>query len=153
MSQASVETHFKIKANKTSNAKCGLLHSFRPIYIVSRICGQMPFSIAYNSNGEIDRPIVNKLDAVWFAMSISLSIIFILQMYYLFTSFDKHKKSESEISLTGFKLTFVIIRFPGLLAIILDMYYRVEMIKLFKKITVFDERASSSFSNLSNLKT
>lgn len=120
--------------------------SFRPIYIVSRIFGQRPFSIAYNANGEIDRPVIHRLDGVWFALSTSISIVSISEVYYVFTSFDEYH--ESAISFVGDIFITGISRVPGLLATFLDMYYRFELICIFKKITAFDKRASSNFSIL-----
>lgn len=142
MAQGSIESQLNIKIKNALNAKCSFVHSFRPIYIVSRIFGQMPFSIAYNANGAIDRPVVHKLDVVWFVIAIS---VFTWDIYHYLKRLIMCQKCVWEVISVTPKFIYTIERFLGLLAIILDMCYRFKLFDVFKKIIIFDKRASSTF--------
>lgn len=142
MAQSSVENPFRVKIEKISNPKHGSVHTFRPIYIVSRLFGQMPFSIACTVNGKIDRPIVNILDGVWFVVSVSVYVYDICRSLGLLIICQK---CTWELLFVGKMFLYTIVRVLGLLAIILDMCYRFRFIDIFKKIIIFDKRVSSNF--------
>lgn len=58
-------------------------YCFRPIHIVSRAFGLMPFSITFDSNGEIQKSNVSKFDVLWFVVWLCLllfGICFSLKM-------------------------------------------------------------------------
>lgn len=141
MAQPTAEDQFEIKVNQNSKPNRNSSCSFRPVYIVSRILGQMPFSIVYNVNGEIHRPIIKKLDIVWIIIPIG---IYIYDMYRACASeyFDLLNKGSSEVMFVGFIFISVIVHFLGFLTIILDICYRFKLVDIFKKMTNFDKKAS-----------
>ena len=54
MALSSIDTSSEAAASKNSNAKnLNIAHCFQPIYILSRMFGFMPFSIAFDSNDAI----------------------------------------------------------------------------------------------------
>lgn len=118
-------------------------HSYQPIYIVSRIFGLMPFSIELDSNGVIQRPAINKLDALWFLVSM---IAYICIMYFSFEFFHSEKNvyTLTTISYVGSFLVFRISLILCLLAIILDMCFRFNFVDMFKKIAMFDQKVGSN---------
>lgn len=140
MEQSSVVNHFCISAESATRQNFKMIHTYRPIYIVSRIFGQMPFSIVYHPNGDIHRPAINKLDAVWFLLSMS---VFICLMYSAIELFSTNSIVVSRISTLGNIIIFGISCILGLLAIILDMCFRFKLINTFKKFTKFDQKVSS----------
>lgn len=137
MFQHSIKNQFYIRA---ANSKRSFGDSFRPIYIVSRFFVQMPFSMNFRrgSNGDIDRPIINKLDGVWFVVSISIFIFDASRILSL------NRKFLSPISFVGLIFVFGIVHVLGLLAIILDMCYRFKLVNIFKTIIVFDKKINSN---------
>ena len=141
MALPSVGNQFVIEVKRNSNRKFKLPYNLRPIYIVSRIFGQMPFSIAYHSNGEIDRPVVKLLDAVWFMISMSV-FVFLLVHFFTFAKANINPNVMSEITLVGIYFTNEISNTLGLLAIILDMCFRFKLVDMFKRIAIFDKKAS-----------
>lgn len=141
MAQPTVENQFEIKVGKNSKPNRNSLYSFRPIYIVSRILGQMPFSIVHNVNGEIHRPIIKKLDIAWIIISFG---IYIYDMYRActFDYFNVQNKGSSAVMFVGIIFISVIVHILGFLAITLDMCYRFKLVDIFKKMTHFDKKAS-----------
>ena len=137
MNLSSVKNHSENEVDCTSKQKFN--SSFRPIYIVSRIFGQMPFSIAYHSNGEIRRPVAKKFDAVWFVVSIS---VFIYYMFRLSKSFNMKKRFTTEILHVVDTFVSEIVLFHGFLAIILDMCNRFKLVDIFKMMIIFDKKAN-----------
>lgn len=145
MARSSVKDQLQIKISKNSEPKCSFTHTFRAIYIASRACGQMPFSILRDLNGEIDRPVVNKLDGVW--LVISLGIL----NYDLYRALDVHEMQNevtSEIVVVGNTFISVILHILGLLAILLDMFYRFKLVDTLKKIIIFDKKVSLNIQNI-----
>lgn len=139
MEQSSVANHFRITTGNASKQNFSLMHSYRPIYIVSRTFGQMPFSITYHSNGDIHRPVITKLDALWFLLSLSAIICF---AYFGFLLFDLKEVfgSLSPISAVGNFSICCISAMLDLIAIIWDMYYRFIFVDMFRNIAMFDQK-------------
>lgn len=60
-------------AQKSINSKkLTFAHSFKPVYILCRIFGFMPFTIAYDSNGAIQSARIGVIDFMWFLISIGV---------------------------------------------------------------------------------
>lgn len=144
--QLLIKNPFRINHKNASQQNRNSFYSFRPVYIISRIFGQMPFSIVYNSNGTIFRPAVNKLDGLWFPLSI---IVFVFSMYPSFKYFTSIENFES-ISTVSFVGNFCIFGCSSLLgfSIVLDMCIRFRFVDVFKKIAIFDQRVSSNVKNV-----
>lgn len=147
MAQSSLENPFHITTKSASKQNFNSLHSYyRPIYVVSRIFGQLPFSFQFESNGNIHRPVIKMLDALWFLLSMSALICF---MYFSFEYFNYGQKSAD---LFGIRTSFVGTNLIagtglilGLLTIVLDMCNRFKLVDIFKKIYSFDQRVSRNF--------
>lgn len=58
--------------NGISSKKLTFAHSFKPVYILCRIFGFMPFTIAYDSNGAIQTAQIGVADIMWFIISIGI---------------------------------------------------------------------------------
>lgn len=138
------ENRIQIKIQKDSNQIIDFTHSFRPIYVVSRIFGQMPFSITSHSNGEIRRPRVSNLDVVWFVIS---SCIYIYAAFIssksIYATLDNN---FSNISTVGVVIIFETMMILGLLSIVFDMCFRLKFINILNKFTTFDEKVSLNFN-------
>lgn len=68
-----ISTKFVAMVKKSiSSKKLSFAHSFKPVYILCRIFGFMPFSIAYDSNGEIQTARIRVVDLIWFIISIGV---------------------------------------------------------------------------------
>lgn len=140
MAQSPRKNPFLITTENASKQVSHCSHSFyRPIYIVSRIFGLMPFSIAYHSNGVIYRPVVNKLDALWFLLAMATFISFIYLSFEFFIS-GEHANLLTAVSFVGTFFVFGFNVIVCLLAINLDMCFRFKFVNIFKKITTFDRK-------------
>lgn len=141
MPQLPLKNPFQIYTKNSTRPNCTFSCGFRPIYIVSRVFGQMPFSIEFDSNGVIHRPAIKMLDALWFLISI---ICYICITYFAFDYFrsDGSFNPLLTFSYVGNNFVFGICIINGLLAIVLDMCFRFVFVDAFKKIIVFDQKAS-----------
>lgn len=143
MSKFPLENRFCIGIENASEQKFNSSQSFfQPIYIVSHLFGQMPFSIIYHSNGDIHRSTIKKLDAIWFLFSMLAFTCIVFSSIKFYNSKDV-SNYVSTISFAGNSFVFGICSILGFLAIILDMCFRFEFIDILKKITTFDGKASS----------
>lgn len=145
MAQSSVENQFKITIGKVPILKFDFTYSFRPIYILSRIFGQMSFSIIYYPNGEIQRPEVSKFDAVWFVISLGLNFY---AAYCIFVLFKTQEDSNflPKISLFSVISIFILLLLLNLLACVSDICNRFKFMDILKKITLFDKKVKSNFN-------
>lgn len=113
--------------------------SFRIVYIVSRVFGLMPFTVAYNMNGEIEKPTFTKPDVLWFLISICVySFGIFTQLQFMFPSDLEHYTSplvvlsDSVIIMLGLILAF--------LAIFSDMCHRSKLVDIAKRFITFDKK-------------
>lgn len=115
--------------------KHDFVYCFRPIYIVSRVFGLLPFSLTFHSNGEVQKPNVSKLDIVWFGISLS----FLLNAISMSIAIQKSSgKKGSLISILGDMWMLFAGLINGVLTIVLDMYNRHKFVDIIKKINTFD---------------
>lgn len=140
MTQPSPGNLFTIATENASKKNFAPARSFRAVYIVSRIFGQMPFSIAYHLNGDVHRAVIKKLDVFWFLLSI-ITLIYI--MYFSMTFFEVSEifNNLSSVSLVGNYVCFLINSFCGLSAIVYDMCLRSVFVDVFQKLITFDREA------------
>lgn len=141
MAQLPAKNPFRINNKNALKQNQKSSYSFRPIYIVSRIFGQMPFSIEFDSNGVIHRPTVNRLDAFWFSLSIIAFTFFMYPSFKYYTS-RQNFNSISPISYVNNFCLFGSNSMLSISAIILDMFFRFKFVNIFKEITIFDQKAS-----------
>lgn len=139
MVQTPFEKRIPIGIPNDPQSSCDFVHSFRPIYIVSRIFGHMPFSIVYNANGGIDRAVVNTLDIVWGIIS------FGIYSYALFLSSNWVRTQRSykvlpTISIVIDAFVFGSIQVLSMFTIVFDMCCRWELTALIKNFTIFDKK-------------
>lgn len=141
MLQFPVANQLQITNEYDSNIEFDFSHSFRPTYVVSRIFGQLPFSIVYHPNGDVHRPVINKLDALWFLVSISVFF------YIMFSTFEFINMEENSIkTFTDLCYIFVFVTSStlGLSSIVFDMCFRFKFVDNFKRMAIFDKKASSN---------
>lgn len=143
MAEHPVQNQLQTPFENVHKPQVNFRHSFRPVYIVSRIFGQMPFTIAYNANGEIQRAIVNKLDGVWFACSLSVFIYMIFSAYEFFFM-GPNSIHEIEVSFVGMFSIISISMIIGALGLILDFCNRSTFVDILKKTAIFDETVNSN---------
>lgn len=133
------ENQIQIDIKRNSKQMCNFSHSFRPIYIVSRIFGHMPFSIIYHSNGEIERPVVNKLDVMWSIIAFTLYIYAVfIASNWVHTQQEYNILPNISISVDAFVFGSLLIL--GLVAIVFDMYHRLKFVHIVKNFIIFDKK-------------
>lgn len=125
----------KINENETQVKTLNFMDCFRPVYYISRMFGLKPFSIIYDSNGEVQQSKITKFDGIWFVISMCIYALmaysvegncgpkFIFVLGYIFTMFG---------------LTC------SVLTIAFDMCNRFEFVEILKKITIFDKEVEKT---------
>lgn len=119
--------------------KWDFANSFAPIYYFSRVTGLLPFTIARNSNGEIQMPSVSRLDRLWFVVSICLHLSLICILLPSFNELKKVLTRQQFILIYCDQLRLVLSLIFGALTIAMDMCNRFKLVALLKKITIFDK--------------
>lgn len=124
------------------------VQSFRVIYIVSRVFGLMPFTIAYNMNGEIEKPTVTKIDAIWFLISICVYSfgIYTLSQLIFPRGLDIY---ISPLVVLSDNMSVMLGLILGLTCTIFDMFNRSKLIDIVKRFIAFDKKVMKilKFSN------
>lgn len=129
---------------KNSVKKLDFVYVFRPIYCFSRACGMMPFSILYDSKGEVQMPRITKCDGLWliFSLCLYLSSVYLL---YCNAQFSRYQHAPSYILLLGdFVLQMAILIF-GILIIWLDMFNRFKLVSILKGFVAFDKEVGKHY--------
>lgn len=127
--------------NETQVQQINFLYSFRPIYYFSRIFGLMPFSIIYDSNGEIKQSKITIVDGIWFLISM---FIYSLHLYLTLLKFSNQTTPTTFVMILGNTFLLMIVMY-GAGAVAMGMCNRFKYIKIAKNFTVFDRQASFSF--------
>lgn len=126
--------------NNINLKKLTFAHSLKPIYILSRIFGFMPFSIIFESNGAIQTARIRKIDFLWFITSIG---IYLLSAYYFLIYSMRKPIPNGRATLSYGTRSIVIFRkCLNCLNIGIDMYNRFRLVEILKRINSFDEKAS-----------
>lgn len=120
-----------------STKLCDIVFSYQPIYYFSRIFGLLPFSLAYDANGEIRAPRISKFDAVWFAVSIAIYLVFAAVI-----PLDVPKGPPAPILILGNELLLMFGLIYGAIMIVENMCSRFKFIRILKTFSVFDREAS-----------
>lgn len=121
--------------------KTNFAYAFRPIYLVSRAFGLLPFSIVYHPNGDILNVRVSRLDGIWFGISLCL-YLFGIYSSLLYISHSPNLKLNARILNIAYGSSYVLGFIFGFLSVILDMRNRFQLIGIIKKFIIFDKEAS-----------
>lgn len=133
------ENQISLELKKDLNQIFNFSHSFRPIYIVSRIFGQMPFLITTNHmNGDIHDTRVTWFDLVWF--TITSSIYIYSTIYTPKLIYATLQQNFSSISAFGAVIIFASVLFLGVYSILFDMCCRMKIVDILNKFIIFDKK-------------
>lgn len=137
-----------IEANECNNdvKKIDFAYSFRPIYCYSRLFGLMPFSLICDSNGEIERPAVNKLDFVWFTLSISIYLLIAIMSVQHVTFLQN---AHAYVLTLGHFVFLIVGLIFDIIMIVMSMLKRFKLVDIVKKFVLVDKAVSylKIFSN------
>lgn len=111
-------------------------YSFRPIHYFSRAFGLLPFSVALDSNGNIQKARVSLFDALWFVISISLYLIMAFICYQNIKL--PQDQNVSYILATGDAMFLIAGLIYGAIIITIDMFNRFRIIDILRMFTAFD---------------
>lgn len=140
----SVDDRLKIIVEDAN--KLNFAYSFRPIYYFSRTVGLMPFSIAYDSNGNAQEPRVKRLDALWFVVSISCYIFVAWSTYRIYyLAILQSPYTILVLNMCDYLLLIGELIF-AVVMIAMDMWNRFNLVDILKKIQYFDKKASNSIA-------
>lgn len=130
---------FKNVNQENRSKNLNFADSFRPIYYFSRVFGLMPYSIIYDSNGDVQEPKVRTLDVLWFVISMC---IYILMAVILYQEMNISNLNTSVyILLLGEFVLLMLTLIFGAQVIGMDMCNRFRIIDILKKINTFDKEA------------
>lgn len=140
MSQLSIKNKCQAfpELPQTHRSKYDFAYNFRPIYIVSRVFGLMPFSFTYQANGEIDKPTVTKLDGFWFSISMCTYSFGIYTLSQLI--FPRSNIYISPLVIFSDNMTVILGLILGFFAVGFDMYNRTKLVGIVKRIIAFDKK-------------
>lgn len=116
-----------------------IVFSYQPIFYLSRIFGLLPFSLTYDSNGEIKSPKINKFDGVWFIISITVCLAF---AKVVSSSIEIPKGTTPPILILGSQLLLMFGLIFGAIIIVENMCSRFKFVKILKMFIAFDKEAS-----------
>lgn len=123
--------------------KPNLVSSLRPFYFFSRAFGLLPFSVKFDTSGEIQTAQVSGFDVVWFGISISIHF-FLIFAFFQIVIFSQDP-SASYVLYFGndiFNLAGLIF---GIITMIMDMCNRSKLVEILKGFTNFDKEASCTY--------
>lgn len=109
--------------------------SFRPFYYFARIFGYLPFTISYDSNDSMYRPVVGAFDIVWFIISLCLHIFVVIVLLPI----THISYASSSISNDSSRLMLIVSLSFGILIIAMDMLHRFKFVDIFNKFNRIDD--------------
>lgn len=116
---------------------------FQPIFRICRVFGLLPFSIVYNLNGEIESCKVNRVDCVWFAVSICIYLSLVIFNYHvLCLNLKQLQKNATFVLIMGNYLLQLFTFICSSLFFILNMWNRQIFIDVLKNFERFDKEVS-----------
>lgn len=139
MKEYSVDDESRAADRKDNSKKLHFEYTFRPIYYISRVFGQMPFSFVRDSNGEIQVSKVGILDGIWCIVSI---LMYSGMAYSVYCSIEipQDPSVNSSTLLKGDNLSILIEFILCLFMIGVDMFNRSKLVNILKDFTIFDEQ-------------
>lgn len=123
------------KKSTFHSKKLNFASSMWPIYYFCRIFGLLPFSVKFDTNGEVQRVRVSAFDVSWFAITICFYLI--LAVLYVQRIVIHQDPSASHILFFGDSIFNLIGLMFGPLMIILDMCNRFKIIFILKGFSTF----------------
>lgn len=127
--QPSHNNSVKPSENEAQKKKLNFMDSFRPVYYISRVFGLKPFSIIYDTNGDVQQSKITKFDCLWFMISMCIYVMMVIFV-------EVH--TESYLLMLGYIFT-MIGAICSVLIIALDMCTRCEFVDILRKIMNFDK--------------
>lgn len=124
--------------NKNSVKKFNFANVFRPIYYFMRAFGYMPFTIVYDSIGEIRQSSVTTLDILWLLISLCVHLLII----YLDTMWNDSTNHISTLDVLLNQMFIIIEAIVCLIAIIMDLCNRFKFIDILRKFGQFDKEVN-----------
>lgn len=127
-------------ALKMANPITSFTSSLKIIYIFSRVCGLLPFSVARQANGEIRENRVNVFDFLWF-------IVWVLVMSYLaincvnVTKFPENPNIPHALTI-GHPVLITLGYAYAAIGTVFDMCNRFKLMEMAKSFTAFDKEVS-----------
>lgn len=116
---------------------------FRPIYIFSRICGLMPFTIQRSrTHNEQYEPRVSKWDGLWFAITFCFFLAMVTNTFLGEIILPHESIHELNAIILGNHLLRLMILIFGVFALIMDMCNRYKLIEILNKFSIFDHEAN-----------
>lgn len=112
---------------------------FRPLHYLARIWGLVPFSIATNSNGELQNPKIHLYDGLWLLTTVLLYMSFLNYAWNALNYDRKISIRNTWILILCARLLAVFAFVYGILTTIINMCNRYKLISLVKMCTRFDE--------------
>lgn len=105
------------------------------IYLFARLFGFWPFSFDLQKNGKVCRSYVTAIDYIWFAISLSVYSFFIYfndVEHYTVLPYSFVEVVASQLTLIGGVLI-------AMLSVVLDLWNRDRIRKIFVKLNEFDD--------------
>lgn len=132
----------KMANKKDHSNKLCFGHAFQPAYFFSRIFGQIPFTITFNSNGDIQEPHIKKRDIIWLIISIFM-YSFVSFLIYRTMKYSQDPNMSSYILVFGdFISVIIVIMCGGVLGMGIDIYNRYKIVDILQRIHQFDKQVN-----------
>lgn len=142
MKNSSDKKQSKIVAKIDHLRNRNFLYGFRPIHILSRVIGLMPFSII-QSYGSVQKPRVSVLDGLWFVISLCSWSFFVVQINIPTDSNNVSYVLVLSSALLAFSMLIYCMSLP-----LIDMCNRYKIVDIIIKFTIFDQRVSYVWMDL-----
>lgn len=141
----------QVDGKRVRSRKDNFAFSFRPIYFLSRAFGLMPFSITYDSNGEIQEPRISRLDVLGFVIGICVQLI-LTYLHIRNVKASKDPNTAQYFLILCDYVLWVAIMIYGILLRGLDMYNRFKLVNILKDFTMFDKEVVFDKCSLRRIK-
>lgn len=117
--------------------------AFRPMYYLMRVCSFMPFTIIYDTVGEVLKPRVTALDILWLLISLCNYLMALYCTKVFYTKFKQHKPpnvTKTSILVNEFFYMSEVIF--GMSSIIIDLCNRFKLNDILRKFDQFDKEVN-----------
>lgn len=132
-------------SNRPSNSANGFVKGLKPIRFILRALGFLPYSIKYNSSGDVIGSEIKIVDFIWFFMSIMCYLLLALIYYF---AFDVSMLNYSYALAMGNYVGLMFALISNVIFIALDMFNRNGMITIIMEICNFDKEVIWTLFNL-----
>lgn len=126
------------------STKFNFAYSLLPLYYFSRVFGLLPFTILYDTNGDVRGARVTLFDIFWFIISVCIFLSLAVFSYSIINLPDG--PNESPTLILGDYILLIVGLFYGAAIIVYDMCNRLRLIDIIKKFTIFDKEVNAIFS-------